>query len=542
MSGVGDTETLGAMLRRLRELVAGCRFGLATNGAEEATRTARGLVNQLDDYVQPRLDRLTGPLLMVVCGPTGAGKSTLVNSMVRARVSEAGALRPTTRAPVLVANPADASWFTRFYLLPTFSRAANAPTSGGRHLQVVAAPSLPPGLALLDAPDIDSVVAANRTLATELMGAADLWLFVTTANRYADEVPWQALHAARERGTQIAVVLDRVPGGADRVVHRHISQLLDGEGLADAPIFDVPESALDYDGLLPEEAVASLRDWFIRLAADVPLRGALAGQTLDGVLATLPERITLLAEESAEQRRVAERLRVTAREAHRTALSTVDDMVRRGGLLTGELLARWEEMVAGGELLRAVQSRSGRLRDQLGVTLAGRSVPGKQTVPAVGAALRALVRETLAQAAQRTAEDWERLPAGAALLSDVDDATAGSDEVVTEWLDAVLDLVRDDVGQQSVARQTTYTLHAVRLLVLVAVLIAPARAKDVGTERDMVDTVLADPVVRRLAEVARKDLRERIGNLVEGQRRRYDSALNRVAVDGTRADALRDMA
>ena len=38
---------------------------------------------------------------------------------------------------------------------------------------------------MLDAPDIDSVVQ-NRQLASQLLAAADLWLFVTSAARYAD--------------------------------------------------------------------------------------------------------------------------------------------------------------------------------------------------------------------------------------------------------------------------------------------------------------------------------------------------------------------
>ena len=42
-----------------------------------------------------------------VSGSTGAGKSTLVNSLVGSEVSTAGVLRPTTRRPVLVHNPLD---------------------------------------------------------------------------------------------------------------------------------------------------------------------------------------------------------------------------------------------------------------------------------------------------------------------------------------------------------------------------------------------------------------------------------------------------
>ncbi len=70
--------------------------------------------------------------------------------------------------------------------------------------------NLPAGIAILDAPDIDSVVIANRELATQLLAAADMWMFVTTAARYADAVPWEFLRDAVTRGTAVAIVLDRV--------------------------------------------------------------------------------------------------------------------------------------------------------------------------------------------------------------------------------------------------------------------------------------------------------------------------------------------
>ena len=70
-----------------------------------AARVRDELVAQIDDYLLPRLRSMDAPLLMVVGGSTGAGKSTLVNSLVGADVSPAGVLRPTTRAPVLVCHP-----------------------------------------------------------------------------------------------------------------------------------------------------------------------------------------------------------------------------------------------------------------------------------------------------------------------------------------------------------------------------------------------------------------------------------------------------
>ncbi|HBX81697.1 MAG TPA: hypothetical protein DEG88_07625, partial [Propionibacteriaceae bacterium] len=89
-------EALGA----LREALAHARFPLRLPGAEEATRASRGMVAQLDDYLLPRLETLDAPLLAVIGGSTGAGKSTLVNSLIGRVVSAPGVIRPTTRSPV----------------------------------------------------------------------------------------------------------------------------------------------------------------------------------------------------------------------------------------------------------------------------------------------------------------------------------------------------------------------------------------------------------------------------------------------------------
>lgn len=95
-------------------------------------------------------------------------------------------------------------------------------------------------MALLDAPDIDSVVSANRAIAARLLSAADLWLFVTTAARYADAVPWDLLRTAADRGTSVAIVLDRIPAEAIDEIRPHLATMLREQGLPTAPIFTVP--------------------------------------------------------------------------------------------------------------------------------------------------------------------------------------------------------------------------------------------------------------------------------------------------------------
>src|SRR6059058_4147599 len=135
----------------MRTTVAGAHFPLRVPSSHDAGKAASRVTKQLDDYLLPRLARLDAPLLVVVGGSTGAGKSTLVNSLVRAPVSATGVLRPTTRSPVLVSNPDDLPWFRRGQLLPGLVRTAESSVDP-RALQIVSAPGLGAGLAFLDAP------------------------------------------------------------------------------------------------------------------------------------------------------------------------------------------------------------------------------------------------------------------------------------------------------------------------------------------------------------------------------------------------------
>jgi len=212
-------------LVRLREVLQRTRLPLDLPGVDDQRAVPGQLVAQLEDYVLPRLTQIDAPLLTVVGGSTGAGKSTLVNALVGASVTEPGVLRPTTRSPVLVHNPADAGWFDNDRILPDLARTTGATGDPGA-LQLIASDAVPAGLAILDTPDIDSVEERNRTLAAQLLAAADLWLFVTSAARYADQVPWDFLKAAADRSTAVAVVLDRTAPEAVEEVGGHLARML----------------------------------------------------------------------------------------------------------------------------------------------------------------------------------------------------------------------------------------------------------------------------------------------------------------------------
>ena len=155
---IDAVAALGAVLGRTT-------FPLPAPSAWPAETDRRELTGQLADYLIPRLRSIDAPLLAVVGGSTGAGKSTLINSLVGDDVSPAGVLRPTTRGPVIVCHPSDLAWFTDDRILPQLPR-----SSGPDGLRLAPHPGIGPGLALLDAPDIDSVVSTNRELAATPAG------------------------------------------------------------------------------------------------------------------------------------------------------------------------------------------------------------------------------------------------------------------------------------------------------------------------------------------------------------------------------------
>ncbi|MCW3840233.1 ABC transporter [Micromonospora yasonensis] len=529
-------EDLPAALAGLRAAIEAARFPLVLPSAEPARRTAAGLTHQLDDYLLPRLARLDAPLLVVVGGSTGAGKSTLVNSLVQARVSAAGVLRPTTRSPVLVCNPADSAWFRQGELLPGLTRTTEPSEQPGT-LQLVTAPALPAGLAFLDAPDIDSVVDANRALAGQLLAAADLWLFVTTAARYADAVPWELLRSARARGTAIAMVLDRVPPEAADEIAAHLSEMLAEQGLGAAPLFVLPETWVDGQGLLPDKVTAPLSAWFARLAADAEARSAVVRQTLAGAIAALHPTMDALADAADEQVAAADTLDERVRAAYRGAERTVDQGLKDGRLLRGEVLARWQEFVGTGEFFRSLEARVGRLRDRVVAAVTGRPAPAAELRTAIESQLVTLLRGVAAEAAENAYTGWRAHPAGAALLEpELAHASADlaerAERLVRDWQRGVLELVRAEGGDRRfVARTAAYAVNATGLAVMIGVFASTAFiptglevATGAGTAvagQTVLQAIFGDQAVRNLAGKARLDLIDRVNRLLAEEAERF---------------------
>lgn len=569
-----DAAGLPGLLGRLRETLGSVTFPLEFAGVADARRETAAASAQLDDYILPRVQSLDAPLLAVVGGSTGAGKSTLVNALVGHPVTRSGAIRPTTRQPILLHHPAEGHWFADDRVLPTLSRqravvvdaqgdAVPASQVGtdqeaGNAAQLLLRPDamIPLGLALLDAPDIDSIADENRRLASQLLAAADLWLFVTTANRYADAVPWQLLREASQRDILLAVVLDRVPQGVEEEVRADLHTLLAAEQLGHAPIFVIPEERLDALGMLPTDSVDPLRRWLQAIAADAEGRREIARRTLEGAVRALGRRVDGVADALDAQEETAERLREAAREAYNGALAAVLESTKDGTLLRGEVLARWQDFVGTGEFMRGLESRVGRIRDRIGGYLTGKPPRAVTVETAIESGLQTVIVEEAAKAADRTDRQWRADPAGRALLENGAAPTSAdfSDKVAREiraWQKDLLDLVRSEgANKRLAARMLSFGVNGVAVALMIVVFASTAgltggevliAGGSAVVGQKLLEAIFGEDAVRRLTRTARAQLHERCEKLLAAERERFTELMGVLATEARTAQ-LRTLA
>lgn len=545
-------------LTALRAALQHARLPLEIPGVAERRAVRAEMIDQLEDYVLPRLVQIDAPLLTVVGGSTGAGKSTLVNSLVGEKVSEPGVLRPTTRSPVLVHHPDDVAWFDDQRILPELERTTRATSDPGA-LQLVSSAAIPQGLALLDAPDIDSVEERNRSLAAQLLAAADLWLFVTSAARYADQVPWGFLKQAAERSAAVAIVLDRTPAEAVPEVSSHLATMLVERGLKDSPLFAVAEAALDGAELLPTESVADIRAWLSDLGADVDARNAVVRQTLDGAVRAIARRTHDLADACQEQADMQARLKRDVDVSYDQALIDIDKGSADGTLLRGEVLARWQEFVGTGELLRNLESRVGWLRDRITNAVKGKPQQAERVTVAVESGLQTLILEHAEAAAERTDASWRSLAAGTEVLDGGPDLSrasrdfrASTERMVRDWHSGVLDLVRSEgADKRTTARFLAYGFNGLSVALMVVVFASTGgfTGAEFGIAggsavlgQKLLEAVFGDQAVRRLALAARRDLGVRVEALMDQERRRFLDRLDTLELPTDSAGQLRSLA
>jgi hypothetical protein len=168
-----------------------------------------------------------------------------------------------------------------------------------------------------------------------------------------------------------------------------------------------------------------------------------------------------------------------------------------------------------------------------------------------------LILEHAENAAERAEASWRSVSAGQHLVEDSGrelgrasrDFRARAERAVRDWQRGVLEMVRTEgADKRSTARFLAFGFNglSVALMVVVFAHTAGVSGAEVGIAggsavvgQKLLEAVFGDQAVRRLAEAARRDLRERVTGLMDSERARYLEVLDGLAVDGSALERLR---
>lgn len=537
------------VLESLRKQIRDLRFAEGLAGADEGKELQADVLAQLSDYVLPRVRRPDIPLLIAVAGSTGAGKSTLVNSLVGEQVTTTGVRRPTTNSPVLACNPADVDWFSEASFIPTLPRVRQQglamPGKDGM-LVLAATEAMPPGVALLDTPDVDSAVAAHHEFAAKFLDAADLWVFVTTSGRYADARVWEFLQVARDRDTSLAVVLSRVPRKGRRQLLDHFGAMLEANGLSNAARFAIPETDQIEGERFTSNVADHIRGFLADVAGEAEQRDRVSRRTFIGVIDSFRTRVPELARQVEAQIETGRTLSSAVDDAYAAAEKHIDTSLGDGSLLRGSLLARWQELAAGGELAKSMRPRKKKRSRKAHEVQVERGERIEALERAVRDALEALVVSTGERASEQVEQRWRQVSGGgdlAAKALQVPGSGMLAQELrkeIDEWRVEIAEMTAvDGATKRSVARFVTFD-HDVVALVMIIDLLGYERSHSGGgahaadtsgpSPQRLLKGLFTAQSLRGIGRSARENLRRRVLGLLTRERVPFDTVLSSAAI------------
>ena len=546
-----DRPDVVALVERLVALARQREALIGPNDSAPVRERARELAQHTSSYLLPRARDLDAPVLVVLLGPTGAGKSTLLNTISGGPASETGVLRPTTRDAVVLATAEDVRRVRQGGPLGALPEARLRIVSRGART----------GLIVVDAPDVDSVERDNRALADVLVEVADLCVFVTTASRYADQVPWDVLGRVAERRLPFLVVINRLPAGPDaaailsdaraRFVERGMAVATDGRQIS---LIGVSEGDLETDGYrLRPGSVRPLLDRLDTLVADRAARRALAEEALAGALAGLAPLTHSVADDLDHQAIDADALRRVAAGEYSHELSLLIERLQRGGILRDEVVRQWHSFVGADQVTRMFSSGIGRARGALMALFRGMpQAPAAAVQKGATDDLTALVVAHAHDAARRAAANWSATPSGAPLVSaDAALWTAAPDLAertrlaLDAWIrDIGADVAEAGADKRPVARGLSLGVNAGAVTIMLGVFahtggltgaemgVAAATA---FLNQKLLNALFGEAAVIEMVERARWRLRETLLGLMDAERARFDA----LVPDGAQ---LRDLA
>lgn len=540
LTAIDAARCLAHALERSLQAIPDARRG----DAERALR-------RLQDVVLPRLEDADAPVLVVVGGSTGSGKSTLVNSLLGRNVSRAGAVRPTTRRPVLICSPQAREWFMSDRVLP---RLAKSSGTGGESLDaitIVVEETLWPAVGIVDAPDIDSVEDGNRRLAGELLDGADLWVFVTTAARYADAVAWKHLEEAASRGLRIAVVLNRVPAGAAQEIREDLAALAQRRGLGEVTIHIVEEQPLS-DGRLPVQAIAPIGAYLEGIGRDAEERAAIVRRSLSGAVSSSLEEASRSLEAARERHRAFETAsqdiaQLVASYARDVAFSSSDDVLR------GEVSSRIAEVLGSWDMTKTVSRVFSGIGSRLKGAIRGQAAPDVQVQRDLTGGLAQRLADQYHRAWQEALRRVRPLVDTSSMdeLLNVDASAQLARATAQQWTREVTKIVREQAESSRVSgRMIAGSINVVTVSLMVAAftMTGGLTGVEVGIagvsaalSQTILEAVFGERTVRLLAQEAREALNrlaaESLSQVLEPVTAGLDRTSDKVFVDEL-ADAV----
>ncbi len=543
------------MSQALSDLAAALERRAGTAPDAGRVERAETLRRHVAEYLIPRASDLSAPLLVVILGSTGVGKSSLFNAIAGAPLSESGLIRPTTRHPVALVHPDDAP-------------SGEGPLAGSQ-IEIRLDPGVPPGVMVIDAPDFDSVEQANRELAVELLEMADLVVFVTTVTRYADQVPWDILARVRQRGVPLLAVINRMPTdesdeAAVMADYRGLIEKgeIDRQGaFGDLEVVSVAEGATDpvIDGLR-REAVAPILDGIERLRRNDEERKSIARNSLQGALAGLPEAVEKIAAEVETEQEEAASLRDSLESNYAAAHRQLSAEIERGTFLRGEVLRQWLDFVNAGPLARYLSEGVGRVAATIRNLFRTSPVPPAPPVrEAAFADLVAAVVQHADTAASRTATTWAEARHGADALADHaalwgsrPELSSRLEGALAEWMEEVGDEIQAiGADRKRLAQVASIGLNVLGTSAILAVFASTGglTGAEIGIgagtavlNQKLLEAIFGEGNVAAFVNRARARLDEILDEVFELEQRRFLDALGPLAEESDLASELREAA
>ncbi|MFP4130379.1 MAG: hypothetical protein ACLFSJ_06535 [Halorhodospira sp.] len=552
-----DREALRQTLQALRgDLLA--LDGEAARGRDAPWLARWERLLRRIDGLTTRLERDDEPLLVVFAGGTGAGKSTLANTLAGSAVAATSARRPTTAVPTVMGRSAELDTVLRRGVL-----AAEAERAA---LRTAPLASVPAGLVVVDAPDVDSVESANREATERLLEVADVWVWLATARTYADEAGMAYLRQAAQLDVSTLVVLTQATEAEAAEILPDLRERLEEAGHRLVETAHLPSAEVSGERL-PQAVAAPVLER-IRALAPPEQRAAHRERTVLGAVRYLPGEVDAVLEAVAEERAAAERLAATVEAGYADVAEQLLGDLRAGEPLRQEVLRRWSELVGSGWLQRQLHAAAGRLspRRWLGwLPWPGGSAQRVEEEASEHAreGIAATLHAVLDSAAAEVESAWQQDRLGRALFARYPLPRAAgrvarreaAERLVADWEQRVSEHVAT-MGRSrlSWARRATAGINAT-FTTAVVVLFALSGGLTAGevaltaagstTTHTVLTRILGERNVHQLINDIRDDLQHRVAELADAEAQAYRELLaaaapppEAVAAVQARRDAL----